>query len=76
MKSTISPIKELPFKEEWRDKNICIEGYRQTEKYFKEYRNEILYALDFPYTKKEGYVGIHCRFGDWGDAWYIRKTLL
>jgi Glycosyl transferase family 11 len=56
---------ELPFDETYRDKNIVICGYRQTEKYFKEYRAEILYALDLPYTKKEGYVGLHCRFGDY-----------
>lgn len=57
----------LPFDESWRDKNIVIEGYRQTEKYFVEYRDEILYLLDFPYIKKEGYVGIHCRFGDYKE---------
>ncbi len=55
----------LPFEESWRDKNIVIEGYRQTEKYFKDYRKEILYLLNFPYTKKERYVGLHCRFGDY-----------
>lgn len=56
---------ELPFEESWRDKNIVIEGYRQSEKYFKEYRNEILYLLDFPYEKKEGVVGVHVRRGDY-----------
>lgn len=55
----------LPFEESWKNKNIVIGGYRQTEKYFVEYRSEILYLLDFPYTKKEGYVGLHCRFGDY-----------
>ena len=55
----------LPFEESWRDKNICIEGYRQTEKYFVEHRDEILYLLNFPYEKKEGYVGLHLRFGDY-----------
>ena len=34
---------ELPFEESWRDKNIIVEGYRQTAKYFDEYRSEILY---------------------------------
>jgi len=56
---------ELPFEESWRDKNIIIEGYRQSEKYFKDYRKEILYLLDFPYEKKEGYVSIHVRRGDY-----------
>ncbi len=56
---------ELPFEESWRDKNIIIEGYRQSEKYFKDFRSEILYLLDFPYEKKEGYVCIHVRRGDY-----------
>jgi len=56
---------ELPFEEEWRSKNIFIEGYRQSEKYFKEYRTEIIYALGFPYEKKEGFVSVHVRRGDY-----------
>ena len=56
---------ELPFEESWRDKNIIIEGYRQSEQYFKDYRNELLYLFDFPYEKKEGYVAVHIRRGDY-----------
>ena len=55
----------LPFDESWRDKNICIEGYRQSAKYFDKNRSELLYLLDFPYGKKEGYVSIHVRRGDY-----------
>lgn len=56
---------ELPFEESWRDKNIVIEGYRQSELYFKDYRNEILYLLGYPYEKKDGYVAVHVRRGDY-----------
>jgi hypothetical protein len=56
---------ELPFKEEWRDKNICIEGYRQTALYFDEYRDELLYLFNFPYKKMDGYVGVQVRRGDY-----------
>ena len=56
---------ELPFKEEWRNKNIIIEGYRQTARYFDDYRSEILYLFDFPYEKKEGYVSCQIRRGDY-----------
>jgi hypothetical protein len=56
---------ELPFEEYWRDQNIIVEGYRQSEKYFKGYRSEILYLLGFPYQMKEGYVAIHVRRGDY-----------
>jgi hypothetical protein len=55
----------LEFREEWRNKNIVIEGYRQSEKYFKDYRQEILFLLDFPYQKKDGYVALHVRRGDY-----------
>jgi hypothetical protein len=55
----------LPFEESWRDKNIIVEGYRQTAKYFDEYRSEILYLLKFDWVKKEGYVAVHVRRGDY-----------
>jgi len=62
---------ELPFEESWRDKNIIIEGYRQSWKYFDDYRKEILYLLNFPYEKKEGVVGVHIRRGDY--VWLTDK---
>lgn len=58
-------FQELPFDESYQNKNIIIEGYRQSEKYFKEYRNEILYALNYPYEKKDGVVAVHVRRGDY-----------
>lgn len=56
---------ELPFEEEWRNKNIIIEGYRQSEKYYADYRNEILALLEYPYEKRENLVAIHVRRGDY-----------
>lgn len=56
---------ELPFEESYRDKNVIIEGYRQSEKYFKDYAHEIRYLMDYPYEKKEGYVSVHVRRGDY-----------
>lgn len=56
---------ELPFEESWRNKNIIIEGYRQSEKYFKQHREEILYLLGFKWEMKEGAVSIHVRRGDY-----------
>lgn len=55
----------LPFEEHYRNKNVIIEGYRQSEKYFKDYRNEILGLLNFHYEKKEGIVSVHVRRGDY-----------
>lgn len=56
---------ELPFEEHWRNYNIIIDGYRQSEKYFKEHRDEILCLFNFPYDKKDGFVSIHVRRGDY-----------
>lgn len=56
---------ELPFDESWRDKNIIIEGYRQSAKYFEDYRGEILFLLGYPYEKRENYVAVHVRRGDY-----------
>ena len=73
---------EIPFKEEWRDKQIILNGYWQSEKYFKEYRNEILYLFAFPYEMKKDLVSVHVRRGDYlhlqnkhpqiGKDWYER----
>lgn len=56
---------EIEWKGEWRDKQVVLDGYWQSEKYFKEYRKEILYLFNFPYEKKEGYVSCHVRRGDY-----------
>lgn len=56
---------ELPFEESWRNKNIIIEGYRQSEKYFKDFQDEIRILMNYPYEKKEGYVCLHWRRGDY-----------
>jgi len=56
---------EIEWREEWNGKQVVLNGYWQSEKYFKDYRNEILYLFDFPYEKKEGIVSIHIRRGDY-----------
>ena len=58
-------FQEIPFQEDWRHKNIVIDGYRQTEKYFKEYREDILNAFGFPWEMKKGVVSVHVRRGDY-----------
>lgn len=57
---------DLPFKEEWRDRVILLDGYWQSEKYFSHCREEVLKALGykwipvFPET-----CAIHVRRGDY-----------
>lgn len=56
---------ELPFVEGWRGMNIILDGYFQSEKYFTEYRKEVLSAFNIPYQRNEGTVSIHVRRGDY-----------
>lgn len=55
----------IEWKDEWKDKQVVLNGYWQSEKYFSEYRSEILYLFGFPYEKKEGLVSVHVRRGDY-----------
>jgi hypothetical protein len=55
----------VEYKTDWEGKQVVLNGYWQSELYFKDYRNEILYLFDFPYEKKEGYVAVHVRRGDY-----------
>ncbi len=56
---------EIPFMEDWRSRNIVLNGYYQSEKYFVEYRDEIIEKFAFPYTMKEDTCSVQARFGDY-----------
>lgn len=56
---------KLEFREEWRGKQIELNGYFQSWKFLEDYRHEILYLFNFQYEKKENYVSIHVRRGDY-----------
>lgn len=56
---------EIPFKEEWRNKNIVLNGYWQTDLYFREYREDILNLFAYPYKMIEDTCSIQARFGDY-----------
>lgn len=60
---------EIPFKMEWRSINIVLSGYWQSEKYFLEYRDEILDLFDYTWEPWQGVVSVHVRRGD-----YLRLT--
>lgn len=55
---------DIPFDESWRNKNIILQGYWQSEKYFKDYRDEILKAFNLPWNPHNN-VSIHVRRGDY-----------
>jgi hypothetical protein len=60
--SGYSPIE---FKEEWRDKNIILNGYWQSLKYFEDYFDEVITAFNFPWIHKSDLVSVHVRRGDY-----------
>lgn len=55
----------LSFEESWKGKNIIIQGYRQSEKYFKEYRKELLYLFGLKWEFRKDWVAFHIRRGDY-----------
>lgn len=74
---------DLPFEEDWRDKNIVIHGYRQSFKYVGEYRDIVLSFLNDDWKLRNGVVSIHVRRGDYlhlkekhilYDIAYMRKA--
>ena len=56
---------ELPFKEEWVDKNIKLVGYFQSPKYWDEYREEMLDAFKFDWELIPDTCAVHVRYGDY-----------
>lgn len=52
------------FKEEWRGKQIVLNGYFQSYKFIDPYRSEILYLFDFPNETKP-IIALHARYGDY-----------
>jgi hypothetical protein len=59
------PYQEIEWKEEWKDKQVVLNGFWQSEKYFKEYRSEILYLFGFKYEPQLEVCSIHARYGDY-----------
>lgn len=53
------------FKERGRSVNIILHGYWQSEKYFIDYREEVLKAFAIPYNRNKGVVSVHVRRGDY-----------
>lgn len=51
---------EIPFYN-----NVCLNGFFQSDKYFADYRQDILNAFQIPYKRLDGFVSIHVRRGDY-----------
>jgi hypothetical protein len=49
----------------WEDKNIMLNGYWQSYKYFHEYRNKLLDLFNYPWHCIDDTCSIHARYGDY-----------
>lgn len=50
----------IPYQE-----GLCLNGFFQSEKYFNDYRSEVINAFNIPKKTKEGVVSIHIRRTDY-----------
>lgn len=56
---------ELNYDPSWKDSNIVLDGFFQSEKYFEDYIDRVRSILNIPYMRAEHFVGIHVRRGDY-----------
>jgi hypothetical protein len=56
---------EIEYKNEWFGRQIVLNGYWQSYKYFDFCRNEMIKDFAFPWELKKGLVGVHVRRGDY-----------
>ena len=57
--------KKIPFHEKWRNKNILLSGYWQSEKYFTQYYTQVKSLLDIRRKSNNKQISLHRRTGDY-----------
>lgn len=56
---------EIPYDLSWKDSNIVLDGFFQSEEYFEDAIDEVRAAFNLGYKRAKGFVGIHVRRGDY-----------
>ncbi|HQV54293.1 MAG TPA: alpha-1,2-fucosyltransferase [Chitinophagaceae bacterium] len=56
---------EIPFDESWRNNNITLQGYFQSELYFKDYKDEMIESFNLRWELIPDVCSIQARFGDY-----------
>jgi len=56
---------ELPFQQDWSDKNIFLSGYWQSYLYFEDYLPDLQDLFGFRWCPRPGIISIHKRMGDY-----------
>ena len=72
----------IPYKKEWDACQVQLRGYFQSEKYFIDFKDEVIKLFSFPYAFNDGFVSVHLRRTDFiqlsqkhppvTDEWYLR----
>lgn len=70
----------LPYKKEWDDFQVLLEGYFQSELHFSDFKNEVIELFAFPWKLNGDFVSVHLRRTDFivlkekhpevTDEWY------
>lgn len=55
----------IQWDDSWNDKNVMLNGYFQSYKYFSEYRDKIIELFNYPWHCIEDTASIHARFTDY-----------
>lgn len=55
----------IHWSDDWNDKNVMLDGYWQSYKYFHEYRDKIIELFGYPWHCIEDTCSIHARFTDY-----------
>lgn len=56
---------DIPFEKSWANCNVFLDGYWQSEKYFKPYRERLLDTFGYEWKTLSGHVSVHIRRGDY-----------
>lgn len=76
----------LPYRHEWDNMQVLLEGYYQSEKHFLDFKKEVIELFNFPWKLNEGFVSVHLRRTDFielknkhpevKDEWYNEAMAL
>jgi hypothetical protein len=55
----------IPFQEGWRHKQIVLNGYWQSERFFVDFKKEVITLFNFKWKHIPDVCSIHARFGDY-----------
>lgn len=55
----------IEYSKSWNDKQVLLKGYFQDERYFLDFKDEVIRCFNFPWELKSDVCSIHARYGDY-----------